>query len=61
MFLPFYQRTSNLGDNQVFNDVPYSAGVSRLVKAGLFSGYGNGSFGSNDYLTNEQMKAVLKG
>lgn len=52
----------NLGDNQVFNDVPYSAAgdVSRLVKAGLFSGYGNGSFGSNDYLTNEQMKAVLE-
>lgn len=47
--------------NQTFSDVPASVAgdVSRLVKAGLFSGYGNGLFGINDYLTHEQLKAVM--
>ena len=44
-----------------FTDVPQSASgdVNRLVKAGLISGYGNGLFGSNDYLLKEQMEAIL--
>ncbi|NLE24336.1 MAG: hypothetical protein GX625_03180, partial [Clostridiaceae bacterium] len=48
-------------DNQTFNDVPTSAAgdVNRLVKAGLFGGYGNGLFGSDDFLTQEQLSSVL--
>lgn len=48
-------------DSQMFNDVPASAAgdVNRLVKAGLFSGYGNGLFGPNDFLTQEQLNAVM--
>lgn len=44
-----------------FSDVPakVSGDVARIVKAGLMSGYGNGLFGSDDYLTQDQMIAVL--
>ncbi|NLB77636.1 MAG: hypothetical protein GX796_01960, partial [Clostridiaceae bacterium] len=51
-----------LRESQIFNDVPASAlaDVSRLVKAGLFSGYGNGHFGSNDFITRGQLDAVME-
>ena len=44
-----------------FSDVPASASgdVNRLVKAGLMSGYDNGLFGSDDYLTQEHLLIVL--
>ena len=44
-----------------FSDVPLvaSGDVSRLARAGLMSGYGNGLFGSDDYLTQEQLAVVL--
>ena len=47
--------------SESFTDVPATAAgnVGRLVKAGLMSGYGNGLFGSDDYLTLEQLTAVL--
>ncbi|NLP00611.1 MAG: peptidase [Clostridiaceae bacterium] len=52
----------DLIDSQTFYDVPASAAgdVNRLVKAGLFSGYGNGLFGSNDFLTREQLNTVME-
>jgi putative endopeptidase len=48
-------------DDQTFTDIPAaSAGdISRLVKAGLIEGYGNGIFGAVDYLTREQLDAVM--
>ncbi len=51
----------DLIDSQIFNDVPASVqgDVNRLAKAGLFSGYGNGLFGPNDYLTQEQLSTVM--
>lgn len=45
----------------VFADVP-AEGVeelNRITAAGLMSGYGNGYFGSGDYLTKEQLGIVL--
>lgn len=47
--------------NIVFADVPQNAlgDVNKLVRAGIISGYGNGIFGSDDYLTQEQLKAIL--
>ena len=47
--------------SQAFTDVPvYAIGdVNRLVKAGIMSGYGNGQFGSGDYLTQNQLKTIL--
>ncbi len=44
-----------------FTDVPANAAgdVSRLIKSGLMSGYGNGLFGADDYLTLDQLTAVL--
>lgn len=46
---------------QSFTDVPaYAVGdVNRLVKSGIMSGYGNGQFGSGDYLTQGQLEAIL--
>ena len=51
----------DLRESQIFSDVPASVSgdVNRLVKAGLFSGYGNGLFGSDDLLTQEQLNAVM--
>ncbi len=48
-------------DSLVFTDVPQNVvgDVNKLVRAGIISGYGNGLFGSNDYLTQEQLKAIL--
>lgn len=50
-----------LRESQIFNDVSASAAgdVSRLVRAGLFSGYGKGLFGADDFLTQEQLSAVM--
>lgn len=46
-----------------FTDVPsgqwYSAPISRCVKAGVISGYGNGKFGPNDRVTREQAAVIL--
>lgn len=44
-----------------FSDVPDEAvgEVNRLVRAGITKGYGNGQFGSEDYLTQDQLDAVL--
>jgi len=51
----------DLTESQIFSDVPASAAgdVNRLVRAGLFCGYGNGLFGSNDHLTKDQLSAVM--
>jgi len=51
----------DLGDSLIFSDVPASASgdVNRIVKAGLLVGYGNGLFGSDDFLTQEQLNAVM--
>lgn len=48
-------------DDISFSDVPASAAgdVRRLARSGLFSGYGNGLFGVNDYMTKEQLDAVM--
>jgi len=48
--------------NIAFSDVPESnAGdVSRLVQAGIINGYGNNAFGSDDYLTQEQLEIILQ-
>ena len=45
----------------VFADVPAEAAeeLNRITSAGLMSGYGNGFFGSGDYLTQEQLDIVL--
>jgi putative endopeptidase len=45
----------------IFTDVPFVAAgdVSKIVKAGLMSGYGNGLFGSDDYLTQQQLAIIL--
>lgn len=50
-----------VGDGISFTDVPqYAAGdVNRLVKAGLMFGYGDGQFGSGDYLRQEHLEAIL--
>ncbi len=47
--------------NIYFTDVPFAAAgdVSKIVKAGLMSGYGNGLFGSDDYLTQQQLAIIL--
>lgn len=64
-FAMFLSRTMrelpSVRDSLTFADVPQSASgdVNRVVKAGLMSGYGNGQFGSNDYLLQEQLEAVL--
>jgi len=44
-----------------FSDVPAeNAGdVSRLVQAGIINGYGNGNFGSEDFLTKNQLNIIL--
>lgn len=44
-----------------FRDVPGEAAeeLNRITSAGLMSGYGNGYFGSEDYLTREQLEVVL--
>jgi len=51
----------DLREGIIFSDVPASVSgdVNRLVKAGLLSGYGNGIFGSDDLLTQDQMNAVM--
>ncbi|MDP4094537.1 MAG: M13-type metalloendopeptidase [Bacillota bacterium] len=51
----------NLKPDTPFSDVPasYKGDVERLVRAGLMSGCGNGKFGSKDYLTKDQISAVL--
>ncbi|HHY63532.1 MAG TPA: M13 family metallopeptidase [Clostridiaceae bacterium] len=48
-------------DSIAFADVPqYAIGdVSRLVRAGLMAGYGDGKFGSGDYLKQEHLEAIL--
>ncbi len=53
--LPFI----NAGRN--YQDVPSDAAgdVNRLVKSGLMAGYGDDQFGSEDYLTRDQLAAVL--
>lgn len=50
-----------LKDDISFSDVPASAAgdIRRLARSGLFSGYGNGLFGINDYLTQTQLNAVM--
>jgi putative endopeptidase len=44
-----------------FSDVPAeNAGdVSRLVQAGIINGYGNGNFGAEDFLTQNQLNIIL--
>ncbi|MCX7773861.1 MAG: S-layer homology domain-containing protein, partial [Clostridia bacterium] len=44
-----------------FKDVPaaYQGDVAKIAKAGLMGGYGNEKFGSGDYMTAQQMAAVL--
>lgn len=44
-----------------FVDVPADAvgEVNRLVRAGIIQGYGNGRFGSEDYLTQNQLNTIL--
>lgn len=51
----------SIRDSVAFTDVPQSVlgDVNKLVKAGVMSGYGNGLFGSDDYLLQEQLLAIL--
>lgn len=44
-----------------FEDVPAEVAgkIDRITSAGLMSGYGNGCFGSDDYLTKGQLEVVL--
>ncbi len=48
-------------DTQQYHDVPESGSgdVKRLAGAGLMVGYGDGTFGINDYLTVPQLEAIL--
>ena len=52
----------DIGANGDFSDVPaaYTGDVNRLVRAGLMNGCGNGKFGSEDYLAQKQLDAILK-
>lgn len=51
----------DLYDTQQYSDVPEAAfgDVKRLAGAGLMFGYGDGTFGINDYLTVSQLEAIL--
>lgn len=46
---------------ETFSDLTQSQAVTvnRLIKAGLMYGYGNGLFGANDYVTRDQLSAIL--
>lgn len=50
-----------INENLAFSDVSAAVAgdVGRLVKAGLFNGYGNGVFGASDYLTQDQLSTVI--
>jgi len=56
-----FRELPDIHEKIVYSDVPaaFSGDLSRLSAAGLMFGYGNGIFGSNDYLTAGQMNAVL--
>ncbi|NDI36027.1 alkaline phosphatase [Chengkuizengella sediminis] len=54
-----------VSDNKaVFKDVseshPYAEAIAAVTEAGIFQGYGNGEFGVNEKLTNEQLIVVFE-
>jgi putative endopeptidase len=50
-----------INESQDFSDISGNAeqDVNKLVRAGLMFGYGNDKFGPDDFLTSEQLKAII--
>ncbi|MCY8230411.1 S-layer homology domain-containing protein [Priestia endophytica] len=55
--LPVPQDLNSFKD--VDKDAEYAEAVAALKQAGIFNGYGDGTFGVNDKLSREQMASVL--
>lgn len=56
-----FRELPDIYEKVVFEDVPeiFAGDVARLAASGIMFGYGDGSFGTDDYLTEIQLKAVL--